>query len=263
MTKNRELILLTFALGATALLALAASTPSLTASANTQEQQSIALNENQTTAAEDGTTVSVGGGNLTVSYNQFYPQALNITAGESVTFVNPTPELHSVVFDFSNGTVISDINLPFTVTGNPELELQQPYNLGEPMLETDENGTQTLITLNKIAFTPSTVDKSGNANYLNGTDVSVTATGNEDVISSGIMMPTDEELEAMFMAAFPEEMMAEDTAQNATSTESTEEEPYVPVIQGVNKFTVAFEEAGTYEFFCPFHPAMYGSVTVS
>jgi plastocyanin len=263
MTKNKDLILLTFALGGAALLAFALSAPLFAASADHPKQESITLNENQTATAVDGTLVSVGGGNLTVSYNQFYPQELNIAAGESLTFVNPTPQIHSVVFDFSNGTIISDINLPFTVSGNPEFELQQPFNLGEPMLETDENGTQTLITLNKLVFTPAAVDKSGNVNYLNGTDVSYTARGSENAISSGILMPTDEELEAMFMAAFPEEMMAEEPTQNATATESPEDEGYVPVIQSVNRFTVTFEEAGTYEFFCPFHPAMYGSVTVS
>src|SRR5688572_29863827 len=108
MTKNKDLTLLTVALAGAALLAFALSAPSLAASANTQEQESIASSENQTTTAADGTLVAVGGGNLTVSYNQFYPQALNITAGESVTFVNPTPEMHSVVFDLSNGTIISD-----------------------------------------------------------------------------------------------------------------------------------------------------------
>lgn len=249
-SKNTNLMLLLAFSGIIGIMLAAMSIPG---NANAQNYNAT------TTQSTNATMVSVGKGNLTVSYNQFYPQDVQINAGESVTFVNPTPELHSVIFDFSNGTIFSDVVLPFTVSGNPEIELQEPFNLGEPMLETDENGTQTLITLNKIVFVPSAVDESGNVQYLNGTDISYTATGNEDVISSGILMPTEEELEAMFMAAFPEEMM-EHSADNATATE---EEEFEPVTQDVNKFTVTFEEPGTYEYFCPFHPAMYGQINVN
>jgi plastocyanin len=253
--------ILVAAAAGTALLAFSAFVPYLTTSASAQQE--TAKSNANTTGTSEAAAVSVGMGNLTVSYNQFYPQELTINTGESISFLNPTPELHSVIFDFSNGTIFSDIILPFTLTGNPQFELQEPFNTGEPMVETDGNGSQTLITVNKLVFVPSTVDKSGNPNYLNGTEVSYTMTGEENVISSGILMPTQEELDAMFMAAFPEEMMAEESSQNTTATDGTEEEMYEPVTQDVNRFTVTFEQRGTYEFFCPFHPAMYGTVTVS
>lgn len=243
------------------LAAAALSTPIETASAAHHENNTATTTQIQ---SSNGSFVSVGKGNLTVSYNQFYPQTLEINAGESVSFTNPTPELHSVIFDLSNGTIISDTVLPFTVSGSPEFTLDPPFNLGEPILKTDENGTQTLVTLNKVVFLPSVVDELGTIEELNGTDVSYVATGNEQAISSGIIMPTDEELEAMFMAAFPEEMMTEE--QDATNTNATEagaeEEEFERPVQNVNRFSVTFEQPGTYEFFCPFHPAMYGQITV-
>jgi hypothetical protein len=52
-------------------------------------------------------------------------------------------------------------------------------------------------------------------------------------------------------------------AAAATEQEGGEEEfpplPY-PIL---DSFTVTFEEAGTYEYFCAFHPVMYGIVTVA
>lgn len=69
----------------------------------------------------------------------------------------------------------------------------------------------------------------------------------------------------MLAQMFPEEFAAENMTQteepamaepNATETE-------VETFPNVNTFTVTFEEPGTYEYFCAFHPAMYGTVTVN
>lgn len=52
--------------------------------------------------------VAVGGGNITISINQFSPQTVEIQPGESVTFFAPngSTEVHNVIFDLSNGTII-------------------------------------------------------------------------------------------------------------------------------------------------------------
>ncbi len=69
----------------------------------------------------------------------------------------------------------------------------------------------------------------------------------------------------MFAELFPEEF----TAKNMTQTEEpamTEsnaiETEEVQTFPNVNTFTVKFEELGT-EYFCAFHPVMYGTVTVN
>ncbi len=69
---------------------------------------------------EQGQRVAVGGlldGNLTVSVNLFSPAAPEIQTGESVTFYAPenSTEVHNVVFDLSNGSIISGLELPFLV----------------------------------------------------------------------------------------------------------------------------------------------------
>lgn len=62
--------------------------------------------------------VAVGGildGNLTVSVNQFSPEAVEIQTGDSVAFYAPenSTEVHNVIFDLSNGSIISSLELPF------------------------------------------------------------------------------------------------------------------------------------------------------
>src|SRR3712207_5392510 len=113
--------------------------------------------------------VSVGGGNVTFSVNQFSPQITEIQPGESVTFFAPNGSIepHNVIFDLTNGTTISDLWLPFTLPSDilggevptdvaEELLLASPYNLGEPMIQntTTDGTTQAIIGLNKVAWQP-------------------------------------------------------------------------------------------------------------
>src|ERR671922_2672966 len=136
-----------------------------------------------TTVPGNATTqrVAVGGGNLTLSINQFSPQTVEIQPGKTVTFFAPlgSLEVHNVIFDLSNGTIISDIGVPFTlpldVLGgevptdiSEELLPAPPYNLGEPIIQntTTDGTTQAIIGFNKIAFYPAVVDQNDNAIYL-------------------------------------------------------------------------------------------------
>src|ERR687896_1970477 len=104
--------------------------------------------------------VSVGGGNVTFSVNQFSPQITEIQPGESVTFFAPNGSIepHNVIFDLTNGTTISDLWLPFTLppdVSTEELQLAPPYNLGEPMIQNTtatEGITQAIIGFNKVAW---------------------------------------------------------------------------------------------------------------
>ena len=75
---------------------------------------SALITPNQVIASIDNTIeeeerVAVGGGNITVSVNQFLPSSVEIQKGESVTFYAPqnSTEVHNVISDLSNGSIIS------------------------------------------------------------------------------------------------------------------------------------------------------------
>src|ERR687896_65007 len=185
--------------------------------------------------------VSVGGGNVTFSVNQFSPQITEIQPGESVTFFAPNGSIehHNVIFDLTNGTTLSDLWLPFTLPSDilggevptdvsEELILAPPYNLGEPMIRniTGDDGTaQAIIGLNKVAWQPAVVDQNDNVIYLQEQELSQqmrqveeafqggpqpsplstshTMDGTERIVSSGIVL--DVNGFAALEELFPEE----------------------------------------------------------
>src|SRR5215203_4766362 len=147
-----------------AIMASSISAPALlftqTAIASTEGQSGTTIATGTTTAPNNAITkrVAVGGGNITLSINQFSPQTVEIQPGESVTFFAPEDsfEVHNVMFDLSNGTTISGIGMPFTLPPG-ELSIEAytdvaetllpapPYNLGEPIIQNMVNGTQAII----------------------------------------------------------------------------------------------------------------------
>jgi plastocyanin len=237
------------------------------------------------TVADNATQrVAVGGGNMNISINQFSPQTAEIQPGESVTFfaANGSTEVHNVIFDLSNGTTISDIGVPFTLPPaiseeattdvSEELLPAPPYNLGEPIIQNTTDGTQAIVGFNKIAFYPAVVDQNGNVRYLEEEEIrrqmeesmqqgmfmpsnlstSYTMDGTETVVSSGIM------LDVTGFTPFEEEGVQEQ--QQAQTAEEAELPP--PAYPIMYSFTVTFNEPGTYNYFCAFHPAMFGQVIV-
>src|ERR671914_857684 len=265
--------------------------------------------------------VAVGGildGNLTVSVNQFSPAAVEIQSGESITFYAPdnSTEVHNVVIDMSNGTIISGNELPFIlpqeVDPEQQLELAPPFNFGEFIIQEQEPGdSQTIITLNKAVYYPTVADQENNTRYLidveeheklveearqqgffeqQNLSANYTLNGTETVVTSGIILDVggfdalfaEEEGEAANMTAATDATDTNATTEAATSpippaeigqenatTAAAEQEggggeefpplPY-PIL---NSFTVTFEQPGTYEYFCTFHPGMFGIVTVA
>jgi plastocyanin len=238
-----------------------------------------------TTAPDNGThRVAVGGGNITLSINQFSPQRVQIQPGESVTFFAPpgSTEVHNVIFDLTNGTTISDVGVPFILPsdilgGEVPTDLSQellpapPYNLGEPIIQnttTTDGTTQAIIGFNKVAFYPAIVDQNGNVRYLEeeelknqmlqmgqafeqGTPMpsplstSYTIDGTESIVSSGIV------LDVNGFAAL-EQLFPEDGGASSPP-------PQFPFL---GSFTVTFSQPGTYDYFCAFHPGMFGQVVV-
>src|SRR5829696_10190062 len=181
-------------------------------------QTAIASTEGQggTTTTTTGTTtpttpnnatqrVAVGGGNITLSINQFSPQTVEIQPSESVTFFAPqgSIEVHNVIFDLTNGTTISDIGVPFTLSSDvlggevptdvsEELLPAPPYNLGEPIIQntTTDGTTQAIIGFNKVAFYPAVVDQYGNVAYLDEAELSNQMLQMEQAYEQGSAMPS-------------------------------------------------------------------------
>jgi plastocyanin len=254
-----------------------------------------------TPTAPDNATqrVAVGGGNITNSINQFLPQTAEIQPGESVTFFAPngSTEVHNVIFDLSNGTIISDIGVPFILPSgvlggevptevSEELLPAPPYNLAEPIIQNTTDGTQAIVGFNKIAFHPAVVDQNDNVIYLEEEELmsqmeesmqqgmfipanlstSYTMDGTERVVSSGIMLDV-----AGFAALEEEEggpqqeegVQEQQQQQQAPTSEGVQEGEFPPPAYPIlSSFTVIFEEPGTYGYFCAFHPGMFGQVVV-
>lgn len=146
---------------------------------------------------------------------------------------------------------------------------------------------QAIITLNKVVYYPSVADQENNTRYLidveehqqlveeamqqgffepQNLSANYTLNGTETVVSSGIILDVagfdalfeEEEGEAANTTATtttpipPEEIEQE----NATTTaEQGEGEEFPPLPYPIlDSFTVTFEQPGTYEYFCAFHP---------
>jgi plastocyanin len=268
--------------------------------------------------------VSVGGGNVTFSVNQFSPQITEIQPGESVTFFAPNGSIepHNVIFDLTNGTTLSDLWLPFTLPSDilggevptdvsEELILAPPYNLGEPMIRniTGDDGTaQAIIGLNKVAWQPAVVDQNDNVIYLQEQELSQqmrqveeafqggpqpsplstshTMDGTERIISSGIILDVNgvATLEELFpeegQGEAPQDEVAAENSQEITTNSTTSTPTISPEGEAMTQqeqpveefppspfpllgsFTVTFNEPGTYDYFCAFHPGMFGQVVV-
>jgi plastocyanin len=258
-----------------AIMASSISAPALlftqTAIASTEGQSGTTIATGTTTAPTAPNNaitkrVAVGGGNITLSINQFSPQTVEIQPGESVTFFAPEDsfEVHNVMFDLSNGTTISGIGMPFTLPPG-ELSIEAytdvaetllpapPYNLGEPIIQNMANGTQAIIGFNKVAFYPAVVDQNGNVTYLDETELSNQMLQMEQAYEQGTPMPSP--LSASYTIDGTESAVSSGIVLGVNEFRP----PQFPFL---HNFTVTFSQPGTYEYFCAFHPGMYGQVVV-
>jgi plastocyanin len=240
-------------------------------------------NNNNSNAINTQGRVAVGRGNMTVSINQFSPSVMNIQPGENVTFYAPpgSTEIHNVIFDLSNGTAISDIELPFILpqgVTSEALQLAPPNNVGEPIIQNTSDGKQEIIALNKVAFNPSTVNQNGNVSYLQEHEfpqqieqarqqglympplsANYTMQGTEKIVSSGLIVDVTG-FRIPEQGGGGETVPSQSTADNSTNSEVDLPSPAYPIL---SNFTVTFETPGTYPFFCAFHPGMVGVVNVT
>jgi plastocyanin len=177
--------------------------------------------------------VAAGGGNSTSPLTIFVPYNIEIKAGESVTWNNPTPvaEPHSVTF-MKDSKYFPAFVAPFQVPNSTEFQSLVPNSNAEPLIVPapgESPQTKTVVTVNARAFIPIVLDSSGkNVTYL-APNSNYTMDGTESYVNSGWLWP---------------------------------EGQAPPDGPPITKFTVTFEKPGTYSYVCNVHPWMKGEVTV-
>ena len=186
----------------------------------------------------------IGVGNAAIIL--FSPQQVQIKAGQSVTWYNPTPvpEPHTVTFVFNNNnnnnnnkSYAADLIAPFTISSSSTTNSTQimpliPNSNSEPLMTPDNNA---IIAINKRAYNPvvviedSTTTGGGkNVTYMKQ-NANYSMSGTEDYVNSGWLLPKGQE------NLYP---------------------------GSGNTFTMTFQKAGTYDYLCIIHPYMTGRVIV-
>jgi plastocyanin len=172
--------------------------------------------------------VHAGGGNSTSPLTAFVPQQVQISAGQSVIWDNPSvvAEPHTVSFVLDNKTA-TDIVSPFAVPNSTQFSAIPPGSNSEPLKVPGQNNV--IIAVNARSFVPTIIGSQGNVTHLPPPNAVYTMTGDEKYVNSGWLVPKGQE------KAFP---------------------------GSSNTFKVTFQKAGTYNYLCELHPWMVGSVVV-
>jgi plastocyanin len=189
--------------------------------------------------------VQAGIGVANAAINLFSPQQVQIKAGQSITWYNPTPvpEPHTVTFvlnnnnDNDNKSYAADLIAPFTISSSTTTNSTQimpliPNSNSEPLMTPDNNA---IIAINKRAYNPvvviedSTTTGGNNVTYMKQ-NTNYSMSGTEDYINSGWLLPKGQE------NVYP---------------------------GSGNTFTMTFQKAGTYDYLCIIHPYMTGRVIVN
>ena len=182
----------------------------------------------------------IGVGNAAIIL--FSPQQVQIKAGQSVTWYNPTPvpEPHTVTFVLNNNnsdnnkSYAADLIAPFTIsttTNSTQIMPLIPNSNSEPLMTPDNNA---IIATNKRAYNPvvviedSTTTGGKNVTYMKQ-NANYSMSGTEDYVNSGWLLPKGQE------NLYP---------------------------GSGNTFTMTFQKAGTYDYLCIIHPYMTGRVIV-
>jgi plastocyanin len=181
----------------------------------------------------------IGVGNAAIIL--FSPQQVQIKAGQSITWYNPTPvpEPHTVTFVLNNNdnkSYAADLIAPFTIssstTNSTQIMPLIPNSNSEPLMTPDNNA---IISVNKRAYNPvvviedsTTIGGGKNVTYMKQ-NANYSMSGTEDYVNSGWLLPKGQE------NVYP---------------------------GSGNTFTMTFQKAGTYDYLCIIHPYMTGRVIV-
>jgi plastocyanin len=202
---------------------------SVYASVDAKNSNSSSTGNNTSSIKPDNYAIKVGEGNNTVSVTKYFPDYVEITAGDSITWYNgvDVPNPHTVTFIRNLGN-IEKIGVPFYVPNNtiftPVLN-----NLGEPLEEKTSNGTRIVMMLNARALTPTVIAADDKVMELKQNSV-YALNGSEKFVNSGPLLSLNKE-------------------QNFDYSFSS-------------SFTVVFNKPGFFEYTCLFHPWMIGKLLV-
>ena len=198
-------------------------------------------------AQEEVKEVQAGTGVGNAAIILFSPQQVQIKAGQSVTWYNPTPvpEPHTVTFVFNNNnnnnkSYAVDLIAPFTIsnttsttTNSTQIMPLIPNSNSDPLMTPDN---KAIIAVNKRAYNPVVVREDSlttttgekNITYMKQ-NANYSMSGTEDYINSGWLLPKGQE------NLYP---------------------------GSGNTFTMTFQKPGTYDYVCIIHPYMTGRVIV-
>jgi plastocyanin len=174
--------------------------------------------------------VQAGGGNTTLPYDIFTPKLVHINSGQSVSWYNPAKvaEPHTVTFVMDNKTK-APLSSPFLVKNTTSFASVPPGSNSAPViLPNPKNQSMTMILgSNTRASNPVVIDSTGKVTHL-PPNPTYSVKGDEKFINSGLLFPKGK------------------GPPNASTS-----------------FTLKFEAAGTYNYYCILHPWMKGKVMVS
>lgn len=173
--------------------------------------------------------VQAGGGNSTLPYTIFNPQSVQVKQGQSVMWYNPSKvgEPHTVTFALDNKTK-PDLSATFAVRNSSSFVPMPPNSTSEPVIvpNSQNPSMSTILGSNAIASNPVVIASAGNVTHLSH-NAAYSVKGNEKLVNSGLL--------------FPKGM----GPPNGSTT-----------------FTLTFERAGTYNYYCILHPWQKGKVIV-
>ena len=183
---------------------------------------------NKTATTISAIKVQAGGGNSTAPLTVFVPQNIQIKAGESITWNNPSTvgEPHTVTFVLDNKTTTNIVS-PFAVPNSTQFTAIPPNSNNEPLKVPGKNNV--IVAVNARSFVPTVIDSQGNVKHFAPPNASYIMNGSEKYVNSGWLLPKGQE------QSFP---------------------------GSASIFTVTFEKAGTYNYVCIIHPWMRGTITV-
>ncbi len=223
------------------LLAITAAAILLTAglnnsALNNNSNQAIAQQQQQQLQTNDTIRVEAGGGNSTAPLTAYVPQNIEIKAGQTINWYNPTPvgEPHSVTF-LQDGSLFPPFAAPFAVPNSTEFKALVPSPNLEPLIVPNPPGTEsttttkTVIIDNARAYNPTVIDSTGNNVTYLSLNANYTMDGTESYVNSGWIWPQGQ---------------------------------IPPGAPPITTFTVTFEKTGNYDYICIFHPWMTGRIIV-
>jgi plastocyanin len=188
----------------------------------------LAQSSNTTASSSSSAQVQAGGGNSTLPYTVFTPQTAQIKTGQSVMWYNPSvaPEPHTVTFALDNNTR-PELSATFAVKNSSSFRPVLNFT-SEPVIIPNRNNPSTTLILasNAIASSAVVIDSADNVKHL-GNNAAYSVKGDEKLVNSGML--------------FPKGM----GPPNGSTT-----------------FTLTFEKAGTYDYYCILHPWQKGKVAV-